>query len=388
MKNHLDITIVNTMPFPSGAASVNRILSYSKGLVEIGNKVTVYTTAYGKDISEHEIDGINYKSLRTVSKSRIKNTLSLVEALIRLIRIIISSKNPTDIIIIVSNSLLLIYPLFFVAKIKRIKLVQEKSEFPFVLNKRSILGKIFAYFYVNTTYRLFDGLIIMTHKLEEYFKDKVRNNCKTIVIPMTVDPERFSIKTENNLGEYIAYCGDIGGNKDGVQNLITAFSYITHDFPRLKLLLIGGSKDPNERIKLEQYTKEINCKNVVFHGTVPRDEIPPLLCNAKILALARPSSLQSSGGFPTKLGEYLSTGNPTIVTKVGDIPLYLENNKHAFLVEPDDNFAFAEKIRFVMNNYEHALSVAEVGRSLVYNVFNYKKQANRIYEYLLNISSS
>lgn len=225
----------------------------------------------------------------------------------------------------------------------------------------------------------------MTHKLAEYFKDKIRKDCKTIVVPMTVEPERFSVKRDNKLGEYIAYCGDIGGNKDGVHNLITAFSYIANDFPNLKLILIGGSKNPDERLKLEAYVKKINCKNVVFYGVVTRDEIPPLLINAKILALARPSSLQSAGGFPTKLGEYLSTGKPTIVTSVGDIPLYIEDGKHAFLVSPDDNKAFAEKIKFVMNNYEQALDVAKHGKSLVYETFNYKVQAERMSEYLLDL---
>lgn len=385
MSSKKNIVIVNTLPFPSGAASVNRILSYSKGLVEIGNNVTVYSTSYGVDTLVHDINGIHYKAFRTISNAKIKNVHSLFTALFRLLKTLFSSREHVDVVILVSNSLLLIYPLFFVTKISNIKFVQEKSEFPFVLNYNSFFGKLFAKFYVSTTYRLFDGLIIMTHKLSEYFKDKIRKDCKTIVVPMTVEPERFAGNSEIQLGDYIAYCGDIGGNKDGVQNLITAFSYIAEDFPNLKLILIGGSKNPNERSNLESYVKQIKCNNVIFHGMVSRDEIPTLLTNAKLLALARPSSLQSTGGFPTKLGEYLSTGKPSIVTSVGDIPLYIEDGKHAFLVSPDDNHAFAEKIRFVMNNYEQALNIAEHGKSLVNETFNYKVQAERINEYLFDL---
>jgi len=387
MRKPLNITIVNTMPFPSGAASVNRIISYSKGLVELGNNVTVLSTSFGIDNLEHNIDGIKYKSLRTSYNSKIKNYFSLLVALFRLIRIISSTKNRIDVVILVSNSLFLIYPLFFLTKIKGIRFVQEKSEYPFILNKKSIFGKVLGELYVKTTYKLFDGLIIMTYKLEDYFRDKIRNDCKTIVVPMTVDPGRFSINKKNILGEYIAYCGDIGGNKDGVQNLITAFSYITKKFPRVKLLLIGDSKDPYERIKLEEYVKKIKCENVIFYGAVPRDEIPPLLNNAKLLVLARPSSLQSTGGFPTKLGEYLSTGNPTIVTSVGDIPMYIEDGKNAYLVEPDDNQVFAEKMEWVLNNYEQGTQVAKNGKNLVYDTFNYKVQADRIHKYLLDFYS-
>lgn len=372
------------MPFPSGAASVNRILSYSKGLVELGNEVIVYSTSKGNDIEVHTINGIKYRALRINSDLKIIRLFSLYIALFRLVGILLFTKKKIDVIITVSNSLLLIYPLFIISKIKKINFVQEKSEFPFVLGNRSILGKICSWFYVNTTYKLFDGMIIMTYKLEEYFKDKIRKDCKTIVVPMTVEPERFKVNEPNELGDYIAYCGDIGGNKDGVQNLITAFSYIYEDFPELKLLLIGGSKNPNERIKLEEYVDQLKCQNIIFYGTVSRDQIPSLLCNAKILALARPSSLQSSGGFPTKLGEYLSTSNPTIVTKVGDIPLYLENRISAFLVEPDNNIEFAENLKYILNNYEEAKEIAKNGKNLVYETFNYLNQAKNLHKFFKN----
>lgn len=220
----------------------------------------------------------------------------------------------------------------------------------------------------------------MTYALQDYLKQYVSKKCKLIVIPMTVDADRFENLplVDNSLGEYIAYCGDIGGNKDGVKNLITAFHYIEKDYPQLKLLLIGGTKDPNEKKVLEKYVNEINSKNICFYGQVGRDEIPLLLCNAKILALARPSGLQSTGGFPTKLGEYLATGKPTIVTKVGDIPLYLKDGVNAFLVEPDKNKAFAEKMKYILNNYSEALTIAQNGKKLVYNTFNYMVQAKRI----------
>jgi glycosyltransferase involved in cell wall biosynthesis len=78
------------------------------------------------------------------------------------------------------------------------------------------------------------------------------------------------------------------------------------------------------------------------------------------------------------LGEYLSTGKPTIVTKVGDIPIYLKDNVNAFLVEPDDNKAFAEKIKFVLDNYENALFVSKEGKKLTQTIFNYLYQSKRL----------
>jgi len=112
--------------------------------------------------------------------------------------------------------------------------------------------------------------------------------------------------------------------------------------------------------------------------------MPPLLCGAKVLALARPSSLQSTGGFPTKLGEYLATGKPVVVTKVADIPRYLEDGENAYLVEPDDNSAFAEKLGFVLSHYEDALQTAQKGKELTNTVFNYKIQSRRIQDFFIS----
>lgn len=382
MNESLNIAIVTTMQFPSGAASVNRIISYSKGLVELGVSITVYSTNVG-DLNNNIIDGIKYKSLQSQPKNKLLTILNPIVALIRLLVSLFSYKGKLKAIILVSNSLLLIYPLFILCKLKGIKFLQEKSEFPFVLKNKSISGKLFANFYVSTTYKLFDGLIIMTTPLFEFFKNKTRQNCKCIIVPMTVDVSRFYFVPEKqNIGDYIAYCGDVGGNKDGVMNLILAFSIIEKKYPSLKLLLIGGTKKKEEFNQLKQYAESLKTHNVCFYGQVNRDEIPSLLMNSKMLALARPSSLQSTGGFPTKLGEYLATGKPVLVTKVGDIPLYLRDNENAFLAEPDNNIKFANKISYILDNYGLALEVAKQGKILTETTFNYKVQAKRLYDYL------
>lgn len=385
MNRSLNIGVVTTMQFPSGAASVNRLMSYSKGIVELGHKVTVLSTNTGT-LECKIIDGINYMCLQSHSENKLIRIFNYIFSLPRLIKKISHRKEKFDILILVSNSLMLIYPLFVLCKIRRIKYVLEKSEYPFVLNKKSMFWKIYARYYISTTYKLFDGLVIMTNPLNEYFRDKVKYNCERIIIPMTVDITRFSgVPVNKTLGDYIAYCGDLGGNKDGVKNLIHAFSTIADKYPSLTLLLIGGAKDIKEVEELKQYAEFLKTRNVSFYGQADRSMIPSLLCNSKLLALARPSSIQSSGGFPTKLGEYLSTGKPVLVTKVGDIPLYLKDQENSFLVEPDNNFEFAKKISFILDNYDYALEVAKKGKLLTETIFNYKVQALRLSEYLCNL---
>lgn len=369
----MKIYIVNTLPVPSGNASVNRLLSYSKELVNNKNDVTVLSSGIS-DEKEGEIDGVKYRNY---------GYKGLVNALVAIL-CAIRHERP-QVTILISNSLLLIYPLWLICRINGVKLIQEKSEFPFVLQNKSLLGKLYAKFYVNTTYRLFDGLIVMTKPLMEYFKDKVQKKAFLFEMPMTVDCERFNLKkNQSEIGDYVAYCGDMAGNKDGVVNLIEAFDIASKKIKGLKLLLIGGSSNPDEFTRIKQYKESLGNDRIVFYGRADRDEIPQLLVNAKALALARPSSLQSSGGFPTKLGEYLSTGNPVIVTKVGDIPHYL-NEDNAFVVEPDDNKAFAEAIVRVFADYNKAMEIGFKGKEIALSVFNAKVQTSRLNDFIQSI---
>ena len=368
----MKIAIVNTLPVPSGNASVNRFLSYGKELVKYGGEVDVLSTASFEDSI--------FDAVQIYSCGKGKGLFVALIGILSKVR-----KGKYDAVILISNSLLLIYPLWFVCKSLNIKFLQEKSEYPFVLMKKGALRKLFAKIYVNTTYKLFDGLIVMTKPLMEYFKDKVRKNCQLFGMPMTVDMERFAIsKKESEYGNYIAYCGNMAGNKDGVLNLIDAFNIVSHKIPSVKLLLIGGSSSPDDWENIVDTVKTIGNDNIILYGKASRDEIPALLKNANALALARPSSLQSTGGFPTKLGEYLATGNPVVVTAVGDIPQYL-NETNAFLVEPDDNYAFASALQKVFSDKKNATEIGYKGQELAQTVFSSKVQSKRLYEYLIKI---
>ena len=384
-QNSFRLFVVTAISFPIGMAAANRIISYSKGLVELGNEVMVLTLNSHQNFEDNCYLGIKFKGFEFFSNFRRFKIINIFLSLISLMIYFSKNVRNNDKVIIVSNSLYLNFLLYIISKFIGFKIVQEKSEFPFVLLKTSIIEKIYAKFYVSFIYKLFDGMIIMTHPLLDYFKDKTKKKCKKILIPMTVEPERFTRKfKKNNYGEYLAYCGYMGGNKDGVENLIHSFSLVKAKHPNLKLLLIGDANH-NEMSILKNLVDKLSVNDIIFVGKVSRDEIPKLLCQAKILVLARPSSMQSNGGFPTKLGEYLSTGKPVLVTKVGDIPNFLSNNQNAFLVEPDNNVIFADKIHYILTNYNQSLNVAKEGMKLVYNVFNYKVQSKKINDFLIEL---
>ena len=207
---------------------------------------------------------------------------------------------------------------------------------------------------------------------------------KMLLVPSTVDTERFTGIGVSPLSyNYIAYCGSLTIGKDGVDILIDSFNRIASEITDIDLVLIGKGDSEFEEAAIRRQTVQLNLVNRVhFLGQLSRKDVPAYLVGAKVLVLARPTSIVADAGFPSKLTEYLSTGKPVLVTRVGDIPLYLKDEENAFLSEPDSAEAFAIKLRYILNNYEFALEVGGNGKTLTETVFNYNYQAKRMLEFM------
>lgn len=227
----------------------------------------------------------------------------------------------------------------------------------------------------------FDGFIVISRALENYFRPFMKKDTKKHLMPILVETERFS-QTDTPSKNVISYCGSMQGTKDGVPLLIDAFSKIASQFPETNLQLIGPTNFEGFS-QLQEHINELNLTNrIVFTGRVKRDEMPGLLQESRILALARSPSKQNEGNFPTKLGEYLATGRLSVVTSVGDIPDYLEHGKNALLADPGSVKDFAKQLEYGLADEKERKSIGREGRLLAENVFNNKVQGEKLLNWL------
>ena len=264
-----------------------------------------------------------------------------------------------------------------------INLFHERSEFSWIAFPNN--KKLHDDYLKNILPRI-KVMAVMTKKLNEYYNQFLSKQTALIHLPMTVDLSRFSEKqAEASLsGPYIGYCGSMNNSKDGVDILIQAFIEIMDQFPDLHLYL-AGAKDPREDYSAQVKLIEKNNaqSRITYLGQLSREEIPAFLSNASILALARPNSQQSEGGFPTKLGEYLASGRPVCVTDIGEISDYLVNDKSAFFAEPGSFISFSQAIT-------KALSAADIekvgkeGQKIAFQIFNKDIQSKRLYDFLVS----
>jgi|WetSurMetagenome_2_1015567.scaffolds.fasta_scaffold185740_1 glycosyltransferase involved in cell wall biosynthesis len=390
MQKKAFIIFGDSFSFPEGTASTNRVFTFAKGFSE--NGIDAHVICFQNEYLESyngTISGIKYyHPLGRTKRSNsfvIRNWQKILKH-IRTISLIRNIKKEEDIIAIdlFTYSLLTHLHIFLIARLFRIKLIFDRCEHPMQFYTDNIFSQTSAKMRLALEAKLCDAMFCISDYLIDFYNKKGFDRQNLFLVPSTVDTERFSTPVESILPfNYILYCGSLTILKDGVDILVKSFAKISSKYPEINLVLIGKGDTIEEETSIRELVAELKIDNrIIFLGQLSRSLIPVYLINAKVLALARPASIQAAAGFPSKLTEYLSTGNPIVVTNVGEIPLYLKDNENAFLSEPGDIDAFSGKLDFVLDNYEIARKVGNKGKELTTTVFNYNYQSKRMISFI------
>jgi glycosyltransferase involved in cell wall biosynthesis len=175
----------------------------------------------------------------------------------------------------------------------------------------------------------------------------------------------------------ITYVGTMGGNKDGLENLIEAMAIVKEKDKNVRLQLIGTAPDKDlNRLKNKVAALGLT-ETINFLGKKKVEEIPCLLSNSNLLVLARPDNNQAKAGFPTKLGEYLASSIPVVITITGEIPKYLKDNVSAYLAKPDDINDFANKVIYALSD-KNSEAIGKRGYEVADKNFNYELYGKEI----------
>ena len=183
---------------------------------------------------------------------------------------------------------------------------------------------------------------------------------------------------------YITFVGVMKNAKYGVNILLESFAKIAYEFSKYKMYLVGPwNYDTPSHLR---FIKEKQQENRVFWmKEYPRERIPAIMCNADLLVLPRPDSKQAKGGFPTKLGEYLASGNPVCATTVGEIQDYLKDDESVFFAEPGSAESFAQAMNRALIDPENAKRVGFNGKKVAQMEFNKNIQAKKMHQFLLDL---
>lgn len=377
--------------FKEGNGANARIKAYAKGLKEKGVDVEIlflHASSFNNTLVNNQNQGfwntIFYKFLnnRVTRPSSIPGKiLDSLRSIIGSTYYILKNRKQFDIFFLYTPKFHQFFHIFLLSKLLGITTVVEKTELYSALFKNStspsdrLLRQIHLF---DETYchRFCDHLVVISRQLYNFYRQYFPEHRITL-LPIIVDMERFTHLNGHPKKPYrIGYLGSFG-EKDGVPGIIEAFSRIHSTMPDLKLRLIGYNPQPETtEAHLSQHKLNGSVENL---GQVKYSDIPDLLHECDLLVVNRTNSPYAHYGFPTKLGEYLATGRPTIVTNVGDIPHYLEHKENTYFVDPEDTEALAKVFQARYEHYDYFNRIGENGKKATQQLFDYRIHVKQLY---------
>lgn len=352
-------------------AVFQRDWALAKGLAESGVNVEMDFVMPNNCKCENEPDGIrcNYWGDMNAGKGK------LIAYMLSVLKAISTAKKSKSILSCTLIAIMIPLVLFS----KRRNVYMENNEYPpLISNTKKFSGRIRLKLY-NWCCQKCAGIFVISSKLQEYFISTGVKPEKVHVINMTVDGNRFNNLEKQQTEPYVCYCGTVSNRKDGVDILLEAFGIISNDISKTRLYILGGRPYVHDNEKNDAIIEKYGIRDRVYMpGPIPGNEMPQYLKNAQTVVLSRPANIQAAYGFPTKLGEYLMTGNPVVVTRVGELDDFLEDGKSCLFAKPGDAHDFAAKLKWVLENPAEAKEIGARGRKVAEASFNYKIEGKKI----------
>lgn len=389
----MNIGIICKYPIPYGMAATTRIFSYSKGLLECGDKVDVWSIApnnfNANNNNEGVFNGISY--FYSFRSKRFSNKLFHAYEMIYSLFILGVKLHKRDkirrydVFIISSDSLIcLLYMRVLNILFKR-KLIFIFDEYPTPIRGK-LKNKI--PFWKEVIYRVilskYSGYISMTENLLKYYK-KITDN-PGIIISSITDVNRFHniIKKPINKTKKLIYMGNMELSKDNVDNILYALSILLRDNYDVHLYLFGKPNLKDKSI-LERIIEQEGLANNTSFRFAQYNDVSKILSEADILVSSQPVTVRADGGFPTKLGEYLMSGTPVLSTNVGETSKYFKDGEHMYFAKPESPLDYANKLKYIIDNYEKALAVAKKGKMLIEQSYSHISAGEKMHKFLKSL---
>ena len=230
-------------------------------------------------------------------------------------------------------------------------------------------------------FKLYDGIMVISGQLKKFFLTDLSLKIKITEVPILIDSSKGLLPDNNKIDKIksnLVYTGSLSDQKDGVITIIKAFSEILKKYPDINLIMTGDINQSDVKEKILSLIDKLHLKeNLKLAGYVSKAELNEITSTSIALLLAKPENRQNQYNMATKVGEYLLTGRPAVISSVDPVIGYLEHRKNAFITIPEEN-KIIEEVEFILNNPDEADAIGLAGKESAINLFDYKKHALRI----------
>lgn len=402
------IVIITYGNFPYGEAAANLLRNFASALDKSGNQVEIILPNGESKRTVHQTNPQNYQ--RSYSLGHIKyrylgyrfhpenktgKFLALIRSFISPLNFLINikSKKNETLVILYDISFTIVLPVLISRLIKRTSAILIIPEFyDHYQYPRFSKGRMNWYnFYLGIRFfaKYFDGYIVLSTFLKKYVQEKLQINKPVYLMPNLVNPEAFNPNNDQIFLQNKITIGYVGtpSIKDGVMDLIEAFSKLFPKHLNIHLLIIGDLPLGNSILPpLKKFAKELGIMDAItFTGLVSKDKVAELLSSCQILALTRPNSIVSEAGFPTKLGEYFACKKPVLLTSVGDMKLYFNDEVHVKFAIPGNVSSIADGLEKLILNENLRLIIAENAYKWMQQNLSYHNRSKYLNDFIKTV---
>lgn len=366
--------------YPDGMAMSNRIHLYGRCLYAIGSEVEVIIPSKTKDSKRGIHVDVPFSSVKSPLFFRNYLLLKLNAFFAAFIYAYYSfcfSKR-ADVIFICGFGWFSSMLAGIATHIGGAKIVMEVNENPYAPEGGKLdpvlVRRIRRFSMLHTAFKLMDGFIVISEKLEELVYQHKKKQAFILKIPILVDkPEALNMVPEKPEIPFVLHTGALSETKDGMLAVFEGFARAHLKLNgALKFILTQKKMHPALSRKICDIAKKYELQDSIqFTGHLSKIAVEQLRMRCTLTIINKPSNWQNDYNFPTKLGEYMVSGIPMIVTATGELKKHLNDSVNAFLVPENDPDAIAEKIVFIIKNPIIAKSVGQAGKDYALKNFYY-----------------
>ena len=393
----MKVYIVTGEPFPNGMAATNRVKCYARAIQEGGvdcEVVIFQRTELPNNIQNQQAsgvyDGIPYHYVGGSNKRHpiryIRPFFDYIDKW-RMTRYLRHNLSKGDVLFLfVGGKIKQMLCYMRIAKSKGAYCVRDLCELPYGTGAETEYAIRMRKVTIEKQFPKLDGIISISDALFNLAKTYTLPTCKHIKVPIMVEYEHYGLtnKPEPPQVPYIFHAGTLYQQKDGILGMIEAFGMAKQRLGMpIRYILTGNINNSSHPNELKQLIEKYQLEDFIeFVGYLNRDQIKEYLSKASLVISNRPKSKQDYYGFSTKVGEYLASATPLLMTNWGEAVNWLENGKSAYITEPEDTEALAEAIVYVFSNSEESRRVGFAGQEVCRNCFDYRNWSRPLVEFL------
>jgi glycosyltransferase involved in cell wall biosynthesis len=216
---------------------------------------------------------------------------------------------------------------------------------------------------VNIASLFFKGIIVVNHQLKLWAERKL--HCKDVIYIANFTKEEKNIKTETILkgiaGKQILLLANLREQKNHFF-LLDVAARMKGSHPDWTFHLVGKDFQDNYSREIKDLVVSMNLEETVFfYGS--KNDIAGIISQAEIAILT-----SKSEGLPVALLEYGLYKKPVVITRIGEVPLMIQDAKNGYIVPNDQEETFyGALVRLIEDEHLRHFFGAQIYKTIVEN---------------------